>query len=390
MKIPKISFQQITEIVARWRNLFIIVFIGMAMLSIIVSLILPKWYKSSCKIFISSTNQSTFNFENILGNIPLDFSRPPSQEMMRIGGIITSRTFLDDVIIKYNLQDVFGQEYMFKTRDLLKEYIEIEPNFEESSLTISFIYRADPQMAAEICQYILQKINEIYSELQMMEAHNNKIYIQRVYEDAVSKLHLIEDSLKIFQEKYGTYELDQQLSATIQTQAELESNLLQTKIQYNLLKNVVDNNSPKLLELKFRKKVLEEEIKKFQLEKSDNSIFIPLKNIPEQGLRYYKLKRGIEIGSKLLEFLTPQYEQAKIKEVQSKPSFVILDFPNVPEYKYKPKRAYIVIGSTFMAMILLSIIIVFVEYFNEMKKNDPERYNLYMKLLGQFKILRKK
>jgi capsule polysaccharide export protein KpsE/RkpR len=385
----KKSLDEIVYIISKWKRTFFVSFIIIALLSITISLILPKWYKSTCKILISSKSRDILDVSSLIGDFPLDFGTPPSQEMMRISAIITSRTFLDGIIEKFNLQEVYGQEFLFKTRDLLKEYITIEPSFDEASLTISFVYESEPEKAAEICRYILEKINEIYSQLQTTEARNNRIYLQKVYEETLDKLGTLEDSLKIFQDLYGTYELDQQLTATIQAQAELESQLLQAQIEYNLLREVVGKEKSQLQDLLLKIKVLKQEIHKFQTEKSDASIFIPLKDVPDQALTYYKLKREIEIIGKVLEFLTPQYEQAKIQEIQSKPGFIILDYPDIPEYKYKPKRAYIVLGSVFFGMLLLVIYVMIKEYFEDLERKNPSKYNSIVKLLREFNIFKK-
>ncbi|MFO7891950.1 MAG: GNVR domain-containing protein [bacterium] len=59
----------------------------------------------------------------------------------------------------------------------------------------------------------------------------------------------------------------------------------------------------------------------------------------------------------MLEYLAPQYEQAKIQEMKDVPTIQVIDWATRPEWKSKPKRAYIVILS-FLISFMVSILLV--------------------------------
>jgi uncharacterized protein involved in exopolysaccharide biosynthesis len=62
----------------------------------------------------------------------------------------------------------------------------------------------------------------------------------------------------------------------------------------------------------------------------------------------------VEVQSKLLEILIPQYEQARMEENKNIPTLQVIDEPKVPLNKTKPKRIFIVLGAVFMAAIFSS------------------------------------
>ena len=65
-----------------------------------------------------------------------------------------------------------------------------------------------------------------------------------------------------------------------------------------------------------------------------------------------RLTREVEIQNTLFTFLTQQYEDAKIQEAKNTPTVQVLDKGKIPELKYKPARARIVIiGFTFSLVI---------------------------------------
>jgi uncharacterized protein involved in exopolysaccharide biosynthesis len=77
--------------------------------------------------------------------------------------------------------------------------------------------------------------------------------------------------------------------------------------------------------------------------KSSSVVFAPFAKAPEIGLEYLRNYREIELQSKLLEFLLPLYEQAKIEEQRDTPSVLVLDTA-VPAIKpAKPKRLIILV-----------------------------------------------
>jgi len=223
-------------------------------------------------------------------------------------------------------------------------------------------------------------------EIQSKEARNNRSFIEVAYNKAQSRIKVLEDSLQQFQQEYNTYLLDEQITATVEAQATQEAQLMEAKIQYDYMRQVLDKKSSKLRDLRMQIDAAERELKKRQYATPEYSVLLPLKKVSLHAFTYYRLKREIEIGAKVLEFLTPQYEQAKIKENQSQPSFVIMDPPDVPEYKYKPKRAFVVIGATALIMLLMFIYIIILESILTLKNSEPLRYDKLKNILSHFKI----
>lgn len=383
----KKDFWDLILILIKHKKKLYISFFTVAVVSLIISLLLPKWYKSTATIIIPEAGAGPMiDMSTILGGVPLDFGSPMSAALARMNTIFDSRTFLDDVIEKFDLQEEYGNKYRFETREELQDHINFEQGEEDQTITISFEYKGSPEKAQEICNYMLQKANELYIKLETEEAHNNRIFIERLYLDANDRLQALEDSLKDFQKKYGTYLLDAQLEATIQNQAIEEQKLTEAKIQYEMLSHIMNKNAAQLKELQIQINTIENILKKAQTQVPDYSVTLPLKGIPDKAVEYYRYEREIEILAKVLEFLTPQYENAKIKENQSKPSFIILDQPDLPEYKSRPKRAFVVLGTTAVAMLLVIIYVYIIETLGTIKSKTPDKYLKIKNVLAFFRI----
>ena len=83
--------------------------------------------------------------------------------------------------------------------------------------------------------------------------------------------------------------------------------------------------------------------------------------MPELVLEYARFFREVELQSRIMEFILPQYEQARMEETKNIPSLQIIDYPQIPINKARPQRALIVISTTLMAF-LMSIFYVLLEY----------------------------
>lgn len=111
------------------------------------------------------------------------------------------------------------------------------------------------------------------------------------------------------------------------------------------------------------------------------NVFVPFSKMPDLGGEYIRRFREVEIQYKILQFITPLYEQAKVEEKRQTPSVLILDKAGPAERKSKPKISLYTLIS-FVVSSLLSMIIVFsIEGINRIKGTDPNRFNGMILLL---------
>jgi uncharacterized protein involved in exopolysaccharide biosynthesis len=78
-------------------------------------------------------------------------------------------------------------------------------------------------------------------------------------------------------------------------------------------------------------------------------------------MSFLRLQRNVEIQTKILTYLLPVYEQAKIEEKKETPTILVLDKPYVAERKTKPKRLTMVLLSIFGSFFVLSICTIIYE-----------------------------
>lgn len=301
------------------------------------------------------------NLPDIGGLDELSGGGSGAKELALYEQILLSRRCLEELIIKFNLIEQYDFKYM---QDAVKNFREsllyISKDNKSGTITVG-VYDFSPQKSKEMSDFLIEQLNKINIEMNVQNATNNRAFIETRYNLVRKQLSEAEDSLKMFQDVNGIAP-DIIAKATTQASITLESEIKAEEIKLELLKKLLspDQSEVKTQETKIAamKKQLNE-----ILTTEDPDTRLKLKGTPQTILDYLRLTRSVEIQNKLLVFLLPIYEQAKIEEVKEMPSVSILDPPVVPEIKVKPKRLTITFLATVAVFMLLSFSAIIYELF---------------------------
>lgn len=284
-----------------------------------------------------------------------------SKELAIYQEILQSRNCIEEAILKFNLLEEYKLRYM---QDAVKAFREeimvISSNKKAGTLEIG-VFDKSPKRAVEIIEYLIYKLNKIYTELSVQNAKNNRIFIEERYELVKNDLKVSEDSLRIYQDKYGVAP-DIQLQFSAQAELELETTIKSEEVKLELLKKILSSNQPEVNEQEEKINILKKQLTDLR-NSNDRSSKLQLSGLPKVVLDYLRLKRNVEIQNKILATLIPLYEQAKIEENKDTPTVLVLDKPYLPEYKKKPKRIFTIGLNIFVTFTILSIIVILYDTF---------------------------
>lgn len=258
------------------------------------------------------------------------------KELTVYENILLSRKCVEETILHFNL----NAEWEFKFfEDAVKFFregvLEIKKDKIAGTLDIA-IYDKNPVRAKEIVEFLVNRLNSIYTELNVQNARNNRQFIESRYQITVSDLSKIEDSLKNYQDKFGVAP-DIQVQAAVKTELELEAMLKSEEIKLDLLNKMFTPDQPEIKQQQEKISSLRKQISEIQ-NKTQQESKLNIKGMPDVILNYLRIKRDVEIQNKILTTLIPLLEQAKIEENRNTPTVLVLDPPVVPEKKVKPKR----------------------------------------------------
>ncbi len=174
--------------------------------------------------------------------------------------------------------------------------------------------------------------------------------MENILVKAQEMLVVTEEALKNFQENNMAVEMDDWSKAIINTIGMVHGQLMTKEVELQTMLPFARSDNPQVEKLKGEVKTLRGRLT--ELEKSSN-IYTPgseqlskltsNSNIPNLGLRYAQLLRDFRTQDTIFEFMTQQYEMARVQEVKDSPAVQVLDRALIPEKRSKPNRKRIVI-----------------------------------------------
>lgn len=279
-----------------------------------------------------------------------------TKELAFYENILTSRRCLEEVIVKYNLMEENGYKNMQRVIKDFRENILYTVKDKISGTMDVGVYDKDPALAKEISQFLIQQLDKINIELNLLNAKNQREFIEERYKQSTEKLITAEDSLKLFQDQFGISP-DAQIRAASEIELQLEAEIESEKIKLELLQKILSADQDEI-KLQLEKiNALEKRLSNIQ-NSTDGSSKLQLKGSPDIVLKFVRLKRQVEIQNKILSVLLPLYEQSKIEEKREIPTILVLDQPFIPDEKTKPKRII-----TILAVMMISAIAAYGYFF---------------------------
>lgn len=286
-----------------------------------------------------------------------------AKELASYEEILKSRRCIEEVVKKFGLFERDEHRFM---EDAIKNFRDekmlITTDKISGVLTLSVLDK-DPVLAKEIVEFLLQELDKINIELNVTNARNNREFIEKRYNDAALELTKTEDSLKAFQLVYGIAP-DLQIKASAQSVFTMEAELKSEEVKLDVLKKILSSDQPEV-------KIQEEKVNALKnviagIETStDLSDFLRLGNSPQIAMSFLRLQRNVEIQTRILTFMLPLYEQAKIEEKRETPTVLVLDKPYVAERKTKPKRLTMVVILTIIGFTFATTFFVIKFKFSE-------------------------
>jgi uncharacterized protein involved in exopolysaccharide biosynthesis len=348
-------------VISNWK-LLLSIYLTVGIVTVITLLVIPKWYKSEATIVILEDSSSPMN--NMLSEF--------SAFGFNLGGGVNVETYIqyvhtkkmyDRIINEFNLMEVFEAEKRENAYDMIFENLGVNDN-ENSTFTISYVYKEDPLKAKQIVEFIYQELDRIALEVDQAQASNFRNYIEDYYQQTKQQLRTDEDSLATFQKQSGILSLDAQLEATIQGLAELELEKIKLEIERDYLQKSFQNTS-KISDINYQIESISQKIE--ELKSVQNTSLVSINNIPDKGVEFLRIQRDIRVGSEVSEFLRLQYEQALLDEQKINSNLYMVDPPRVAEKRVKPQRTRVLFVVMFFTFLLSLILIRGLDFYHTNK-----------------------
>ena len=209
---------------------FILKNIGfVTVVSIIIALLLPKWYTSQA--IILSSDAGRFSLLSSLSPIPVaDFGLSSlSEDINKFIAILNSRSVKSHMVKKFDLINRYDEKDIEYAMVAFEEKMEIEVT-EEGTLKISVIDK-DPFIAKKMVEELLIQLDNINQRLSMDKGRYNREFLERRLNQARFDLATAEVNLKDFQEETGIVDIVSQISAQYEAYGQIYIQETQRQLQ---------------------------------------------------------------------------------------------------------------------------------------------------------------
>ena len=333
--------------------------------SVVVSLLLPKTYASTASV-LPPQDDSTLA-PTLLSQLPSSLTGIASGLLGTSStsdtwvGILGSQTVRDEIIRRFNLREVYGDDYIEDVRTDLGKAVTIDET-KEGIVTVTVEDR-DPKRAADMANAFIEELDRVNKKVATTSGGRIRVFVKRRLEETEKDLAGAEEEIKAFQEKNGAVRLDDQSKAIIDTIGAVKGQLMAKEVELQTLLSYATPNNPNVQVLSASVSELKGQLRDLEQGKrvKGKSIFIPTDKFPDLTLQYARLLRDAKVQETLFELLTQQYEMARIQEAKDSPTVQVLDTAKPAEKKARPKRTLIVAVSTLLSLILAAGAALFIE-----------------------------
>ncbi len=380
MQTPQVEQRAMTfwdhlAVLLKYRRVVMIYFMIMIVASVTYALLAQQWFTSRARLLPPPSD--AMGLGSLLPSLAggaLGAMSLMSDDVNLVLSILESRETRDMVIDRYDWLTIHDLATRVDAYERYDENISWE--IDEFGLVVVSCEEKTPERAADIVNFIVDHTRNRFTDITRAQARNNRDFLEKRLDQNYSELTTAEEALKDFQTESGLVALEDQLRLSVESISGVYNQLILAEVELQVAEATLPSTSSQVIMLRQQVDAVREQLAK--IEKADeaevSSVLVNLDTAPDAAMQYLRLFREVELQSMILEFLLPQFEQARLMELKEESNIYVLDWGEVPDKRSKPRRAFIVLGWLFASFIVLYPILLFKEWLIRLNVEDPERY----------------
>lgn len=370
-------------ILVKRRGIIILNFLALVVVSVIISLVAPSWYKSSGSLLPAESTGTDAGFLGMMQTafplLQLPGVSSPTEMMV---GVLSSRLVAEDVIRSANLTEIYRAEAMDEAVEALRDHSEIV--VDRNGVLIVSAEARDPARACLMVEVFIDALDRYNSEIRSTSGKRLREFVEGRLDETRERLAEAEDRLVRFQKEHVAVEISEQAKAAIQTIAELEGHVAAMEIRLGVARRYASGSHPEVVRLEselgeYRKLLAAlrfEEAAETDGSPAAGDLAAPLSSMPALAAELARLTRDVEILNRVYLYLVQEQESARIQEAKDTPTIQILDRPVPAEIRDRPKRKLVVGIGGLIGLVVGIVMAFFREFLSSDSSDSRARGNL--------------
>lgn len=304
--------------------------------------------------------------------------------------LLHSGTVSDHLIDRFNLQHVYHKRYRIDTAKHLARCTKITEDKKSGVITISVEDRSRVR-ARDLAQAYLDELNKLVTRTNTSAAHRERVFIEQRLSAVRTNLENAELQLSQFSSKSNAIDIKEQTRAMVDTGARVQAELLVEQSGLQSLRQVYGDGNVRVRQTEARIASLQGELAKMTgssaplathvVDDDDvnsggddrSELYPPLRQLPRLAVPYADLYRRVRVQEAVFEFLTQQYEMARIQEAKDIPVVSVIDAPGIPEKKSFPPRLLLTLLLTFLSFAGTCALVLVRDHWAKVDPRDPRK-----------------
>ena len=345
---------------------------------------LPNYYKPITQVRLIDEEQSSIS--SALSGSELGLlatlagaSAAGSSSADLAQALLVGNRILDDLVEEFEIIKKFDitENPKTKSRILLREAFETEFDVATGILTISF-QSVDKVFATAILTSAVSRLEAFFDELTLRGVLAKKQFLEESIAGYETELKAAQQTLINFQARNNIIDIKLQTQYQLNSLANLEGQILIKETELGALSKNRRTDDPEVLRVTMELGLLKtrRDITKLGQRNAEDSLEIPLAQLPELSAVYANLIGDIEILQIIYSTLRSQYETVKIEEKDNSERFQVIEDAEIPEVKAGPSRGKICIVVTLSVFLVSVLLAFFLEYLKRVKTDPAESVKL--------------
>ena len=288
-------------------------------------------------------------------------------------GMLRSRTIEDETIAKFDLRRLYWVRRWDSARKKLEQYTSISEDKKSGIITIRVRDRSR-ERAQQIAQTYVDELNAHVNSLSISSARREREFLQQRLDVVKGDLNRAAEDFSQFASTNTAIDIPQQGKTMLEAAAAIQGQMIAAESELRGLEQMYGAENVRVRAVNARIAELEAQLHKIDGDTASSASLYPsIRKLPLLGVTYADLYRRTKIEEAVFEYLTRQYELAKVEEAKEIPTVRVLDAPSYAERVAFPPRALMLLVGPILGLAAgIAWIFVCAEW-AALEENDPRR-----------------
>jgi tyrosine-protein kinase Etk/Wzc len=329
----------------------------------------PNWFQSTLTVVPSKPSKTLSGGSlDLLSAGGLDLGGSGMADVDRVAAVLQSNAVSDDVIRKFELMKRYRVNYIEAARKQLWEHCFVRVISKGSLVSLS-CEDTDPEFVRKMLEHFFAVGNDSFRRISRGSVGEEVDFLENRITEVRAESEENARKLRQFEEEHKLIDIDTQSRAVISTIAALRSQQISKELELDYLRGFSSSDEATARQIARQMGVLESKLETMEgvvpgeealgekprapaARRDPGKIFPAAMSVPKLRSELEKLIRDRRVVDLALVTLMQRLENAKANQARDVSAFLLLDPPALPTYRYRPRRALILLMSALAGLAI--------------------------------------